>query len=161
MARPDFIRTQLSATRALIKFIEDHHGGVDGDLQACLRALEREDIDSAVQYARLVKPWGMGSLTDWYPPEVQPLETREYNEAVLLALVNHWCSRMSLSFDELDRTQRDLQVGELNARVNSKGYALCPFCNKTFSPRSSSWDGSRHVTCGVRLRLIPSESDKT
>jgi hypothetical protein len=162
MARPDFIREQLSATRALIKFLDDHQVGVDGDLQACLSALEREDIDTAVRHARLIKPWGMGSLTDWCPPVVQPLETREHNTAVLHALVAYWCSRMSLSFDELDRTQRDLQVGELDARVNSKGYALCPFCHKTFSSASStSWDGSRHVTCGVRLRLVSAESIST
>ena len=162
MARPDFIREQLSATKALIKFLDDHQGGVDGDLKACLRALEREDIDTAVRHARLVKPWGMGSLTDWCPKVSESLETREYNEAVLHALVAHWCSRMSLSFDELDRVQRDFQVGELDARVNSKGYVLCPFCHKTFSSASStSWDGSRHVTCGVRLRLVSAERSST
>lgn len=104
MPSPDFIREQLSATRALIKFIRDHQGGVHDDLQSCLRALERGDIDTAVRHARLVKPWGMCSLTDWVPSVVQPLETPEHNDVVLLALVNHWCSNMSRSFDELDVT---------------------------------------------------------
>jgi hypothetical protein len=92
------------------------------------------------------------------PPGLRRFRT----SVVLRALTNEWCRMMSLSFDDVDRTQRDLQVGELDARMNSKGYVFCPFCHKTFSPRSSSsWDGSRHLTCGVRLRLVPAESSST
>ena len=158
MARSEFIREQLSITRALVKFIRDHGGTVDADLLACLGALERDDIDSAVRHARGVKPHGMGGVTDWWPTAIHESETPAYNAQVLRALTNEWCRMMSFSFDELDRVRRDLQVGELDARVNSKGYVLCPFCHKTFSSASStSWDGSRHVTCGVRLRLVSAE----
>jgi hypothetical protein len=157
MAKTDFIPEQLSATRSLIKFIKDHQGGVDEDLMACLKALERKDIDTAVRLALSVKPWGMCSLTDWCPPIVQPEESLEYNKIVLEALVTHWCNKMSRSFEK-KRVWCESQVGELDARLNSKGFVRCPFCRKTFSSESSSsWDGSRHVSCGVRLHLVPAK----
>jgi hypothetical protein len=106
----------------------------------------------------MVKPHGMGGITDWFPRPINEQETPEQNEHVLRALVNEWCRVISLSFEDRDSVSRDSQKGALDARVNSNGYVLCPFCGKTFSSSSSgSWDGIRHVSCGVRLNLVPSE----
>jgi hypothetical protein len=91
-------RLQLEATRALIKFITEHNGEIDGDLNKCLLALESGDTLRAVEAAKLVKPFGMGSLTDWFPPVVYENETKEYVATVLNALVRHWCHMISLSF---------------------------------------------------------------
>jgi hypothetical protein len=158
MGQSDYIQEQLSATRTLIKFLVDHQGGVQDDLNACLEALEVNDIDSAVRHARRVRPGGMASLTDWYPPVIAPLETQEYNTVVLSALVGHWCHLMSRSFADRDTAQRCTQEGELTAEMKPNGYVFCPFCHKVFSSAStSSWDGSRHLNCGVRLRLVPVE----
>lgn len=137
MERPDFIHDRLSATKALVKFLVDHKGGVECDLQACLEALEHNDSDLAVRHARLVKPWGMGSLTDWCPPDVWPHETREYNSVVLKALVNEWCSLMSRSFAE-NNVQVTSQVGDLEAKLKPDGYILCPFCRRIFSAASEA-----------------------
>jgi hypothetical protein len=104
----------------------------------------------------MVKPNGMGGITDWWPPAIHDSETSEYNASVLLALTNYWVYMMSLSYYELDHIQRDLQVGDLNAQIRPNGYVTCPFCQKTFLASSqSSWDGARHLTCGVRLKLVP------
>ena len=124
-------------------------------VQEGLVALEKGDIDLAVRHARGVKPHGMGGITDWWPSAIHENETPEYNALVLPSLINEWIRMMSFSFDELDRAQRDLQVGELEAKKKPDGQVLCPFCRKIFSTTSAtSWDGSRHVTCGVRLRFV-------
>jgi hypothetical protein len=91
-------RLQIEATRALIKFITEHHGALDEDLNKCLLALESGETERAVEYAKLIKPYGMGSLTDWFPPVVYENETKEYVATVLNALVRHWCHMISLSF---------------------------------------------------------------
>ena len=151
---------QISASRALLKFILDHGGHVGADLSECLRLLEADRTQDAVSHARMVKPHGMGGVTDWYPPQIAATETVEYNEQVLRALVNEWCRVISLSFEERDPVSRDSQKGEIAAVVKCDGYVLCPFCRKTFSSKSSSsWDGVRHKSCGVRLGLIPQTPD--
>ena len=88
---------QLRATRALIKFIKDHKGGIDQDLAACLEALERKKIDAAVEHARRVRVSGMGSVTDWFPPVVFAHETEEYVWSELDALAYNWARLMALS----------------------------------------------------------------
>lgn len=93
---------QIEATRALLKFIAEHNGGTHSDLENCLTALESDDIALAVAHAKMVKPHGMGGLTDWFPPVVFPNEDRGYVGTVLHALVNHWCHAISLSFPKIE-----------------------------------------------------------
>jgi hypothetical protein len=150
---------QISSTKALLKFIQDHQGYMDVDLSECLRLLESDRTRDAISHARMVKPHGMGGVTDWFPQPIVQTETVEYNAQVLRALVNEWCRVISLSFEEHDPVSRDAQKGEIAAVVRSDGYVLCPFCRKTFSSLSSSWDGIRHTTCGVRLSLTPEAPD--
>jgi hypothetical protein len=97
-------RMQIDATRALIKFITEHRGDVDADLSKCLNALENGAIERAVEYAKMVKPHGMGGLTDWFPPVVYQNESKEYVATVLHALVNHWCHIISISFPKEAKT---------------------------------------------------------
>jgi hypothetical protein len=106
-------RLQIPATRALIKFLTDHNGDVDPDLRDCLAALEVDDTALAVKHARNVKPHGMGSLTDWFPPAVYDHEDREYVSTVLNALVSYWCHTISLSFPK----------SEPNSSFMADGYA--------------------------------------
>jgi|SRR5471030_969063 len=98
MANTVWIREQILATEALLKFICDHDAMPDLNLQKCLDALRVADIDSAVSHAQLVKPHGMGGITDWWPPVKYDNEDERYVSSVLQALVNEWCRLMALSF---------------------------------------------------------------
>ena len=104
-----YLKFQLGATRALVKFIRDHKGDVDRDLAACLDKLESGNTGEAVRHARMVKPHGMGGLTDWVPRLVSDHESVEYNEQVLLALTNEWCRVISLSLEQRDSVSRTLR----------------------------------------------------
>lgn len=90
---------QTRATRALVKFIYDHDGQPPPELLLCLASLEVSDIAGAVAHAGLVKPHGMGGITDWWPPVKFSSEDPDYVTAVLIALVNEWCRLMVLSFE--------------------------------------------------------------
>ena len=83
-----YLELQLRATRGLLKFLEDHNGPVDADLRACLRELEKADVKAAVHHARMIKPHGMGGITDWFPRPIGEFETEEYAGQILLALTN-------------------------------------------------------------------------
>ena len=98
------IHLQRRATRALIKFCEDHGGDANSvaDLRACLRALEWEDMDAALSHYRRVPLGGMGCFNDWFPPAVFSHETPEYVEAVFEALVTQWSLAMQLSIPETE-----------------------------------------------------------
>jgi hypothetical protein len=154
-------RAQAEATQFLIKFIRDHNGTVDGNLTACLIALEEGDVETAVRHAKLVKPHGMGDITDWVPKPASASETPSYNAHTIRALTNEWCRLIALLFADRDRVSRDAQKGALNASVRADGWVVCPFCGKTFSSKSDSWDGERHTSCGVRLQLVPENPGAT
>ena len=155
----EYLKLQIASTKALVKFIQDHKGIADKDLLACLKELENKNIQAAIQHAKMVKPHGMGGITDWFPQPLNEQETNEYNDEVLRSLVNEWCRVISLSFEVSDTASRTAQKGELDAPVKQNGAVLCAFCGKTFSSKDSvSWDGSKHTTCGVRLKLFPVES---
>src|SRR5690606_5924407 len=144
-----YIKLQSATTRALIKFIEDHDGSVDKDLLACLKELESGNIQAAIGHAKMVKPHGMGGITDWFPPTLSKGESEEYNEQVLRSLVNEWCRVISLSIEDRDVVSRTAQKGELLAPAKPNGAVLCVFCGKTFSAKDPvSWDGKKHLTCG-------------
>jgi hypothetical protein len=91
--------SEARATRALLKFCEDH-GYPDGDgvlqhLRACLAALsagEKSNAGAAFKRIRM----GKDGFGDWWPPAVFPMETEEYSWAVFEALVERWHRLMSL-----------------------------------------------------------------
>ena len=72
--------SQRRATQGLIKFCEDHQYDVGGvaDLRACLTALGKKDMESAVEAYLRVPLGGMGCFDDWLPPVVFAHETAEY-----------------------------------------------------------------------------------
>jgi hypothetical protein len=94
--------SQRRATRALIKFCEDHGydvGGVE-QLRACLKALDKKDIKSAVETYVRIPMGGMGCFDDWLPPVVFANETPDYARAVFEALITQWSILMKLSLAE-------------------------------------------------------------
>jgi hypothetical protein len=88
---------QRRATRALLKFCDDHGYNVAGvqDIRACLAALEAGERSTAVAAFKRVPIGGMGCFNDWWPPAIGPLETEEYASAVFDALVYEWHRRMT------------------------------------------------------------------
>ncbi len=103
MSYPSFadvhVISQRRATRALIKFCEDHGydvGGVE-ELRACLKALDKKDIKSAVEAYLRIPMGGMGCFDDWLPPVVFAHETSDYARTVFEALITQWSLLMKLS----------------------------------------------------------------
>jgi hypothetical protein len=96
------IHSQQRATRALIKFCEEHGDEYPsvGELRTCLEALEQGDIKVAVQSYQKVPLGGMGCFNDWLPPVVFSHETPEYVQAVFEALTSHWSLLMRLSLPQ-------------------------------------------------------------
>src|SRR5262249_36324359 len=94
-----FLRSQLRATRALIKFCDDHGYDVGGvaELRTCQKALEKGDLERAIESYRKIPIGGMGCFNDWLPPAVFSHETAEYSQAVFEALVAQWSMLMQLS----------------------------------------------------------------
>lgn len=94
-----YVISQQRSTRALIKFCEDHGNNVDGlrELRACLRALDRKDMKSAVAAYEGIPLGGMGGFDDWLPPVVFAHETPEYTRAVFEALITQWNLTMQMS----------------------------------------------------------------
>jgi len=95
-----YVVSQRRATRALIKFCEDHQYDVGGvqELRVCLKALDRKDMESAVQAYLRVPLGGMGCFDDWLPATRFAHETTDYARAVFEALVTQWNLLMKLSF---------------------------------------------------------------
>jgi hypothetical protein len=86
---------QLRATKALIKFCEEH-GRIDlRYLHACQSALEGGDVLKAVEAYGQVPLGGMMRFDDWFPPVIFPHENREYVWAVFEALVERWSRLMA------------------------------------------------------------------
>ena len=96
--------SQKRATKALIRFCEDHRYDVDGveDLRACLKSLEQENIESAVTAYLRIPIGGMGRFDDWLPPAVFSHETPEYSRAAFEALVTQWSLIMKISLPKSD-----------------------------------------------------------
>jgi hypothetical protein len=66
-------------------------------LQICFRALDRNDVKSAVDAYLKIPLGGMGCFDDWLPPVVFPEETPAYVRSVFESLVNQWSLLMKLS----------------------------------------------------------------
>ena len=88
---PDFFLTHARATRALLKFCDDHGSDVAAvkDVRMCLVALELGEKSNAVAAFQRV-PMSKDGFGDWFPPAVGPIETGEYSWAVFEALVERW-----------------------------------------------------------------------
>ena len=97
-----YVISQKRATRALIKFCEDHGNDLDGvrELRDCLKALDRKDMKSAMDCYKRIPLGGMGCFNDWLPPVVFAHETPDYTQAVFEALITQWNSTMQLSVKE-------------------------------------------------------------
>jgi hypothetical protein len=84
------------ATRALLKFCDDHGNAVAAvqDIRACLAALETGERSNAIAAFKRV-PMGKDGFGDWWPPAIGPTETEEYSWAVFEGLVERWYRLMS------------------------------------------------------------------
>jgi len=93
------IHEQARATRALVKFCDDHGCTSQwlDDVRKCSAALEREDVVAAVQSYQRVPLGGNGCFNDWFPPAIFENENGEYAWTVFEALCTQWSCMMSLS----------------------------------------------------------------
>ena len=88
--------TVVGATKALIKFCEDHEGDFKiGLLRIILSALERDDRVTAEKAFKKIYFGGNGSFADWLPPAKFENETPEYVQCVFIALTVQWYELMS------------------------------------------------------------------
>jgi hypothetical protein len=87
---------RVKVTRALFKFCQDHAlpNPYLQELESCLIALEKKDIDLVSRQAKLLGHAGMGSLLDWVPPVKFEHEDSEYVDVVWNALLGHWLESM-------------------------------------------------------------------
>ena len=94
---------QLSATKALVKFCEDHSYKDErmSNLIACKKALESKAINKALEEYRKIPLGGNGCFNDWWPNVVYEHETDEYVEDVFQALIERWSRLMHLSVEAL------------------------------------------------------------
>lgn len=93
------VRSQLSASRSLLKFCEEHNYKSKWleNLRQCIKSLETGHIASAVESYRAVPLGGNGCFNDWWPPVVYENETEEYISSVFEALVGQWARLVALS----------------------------------------------------------------
>lgn len=94
-----YVGDQLRATKALVKFCDDHHNETASlaDIRLCQESLEDSDIEAAAEYYLRVPLGGNGCFNDWWPPVVFEHETEDYVSAVFEALVTQWSLMMKLS----------------------------------------------------------------
>jgi hypothetical protein len=94
-----WIDHQKTATKALLKFCEDHSicGIYLEALRQCLAALQAKDIESAVHHYRSIPFGNMGCFDDWNPQPVFEHETGEYTCELFQALTERWQRLMKLS----------------------------------------------------------------
>lgn len=94
---PSTMGTQIRATRAILKFCQDHPSeGIPVDrIRDCLLALEEGNARSAVDSFQRIHlgPHGFG---DWFPPVAFEHENGEYVWAVFEALFERWHRLMQL-----------------------------------------------------------------
>lgn len=88
-----YLQEELEATSALVDFFNHYDCPVPNELSFCLAALQNKDAKSAARYAKKVRPFGMGSLTDWSPGSEG--EDRIRLNRDLESVVRNWCQAMS------------------------------------------------------------------
>jgi hypothetical protein len=84
--------TLVRATRTILKFSVDHHGGTQ-HFAAVLKALERDDFPAALKEFKS-RPGGPYTWADWFPPVAFPHEDADYNWEVFEAISERWCRLM-------------------------------------------------------------------
>ena len=102
----NYLVQQTAATKALIKFCEDH-GYVStyvDTLRKCLAALEEKDLASAVNHFRALPLGRMGCFDDWWPKAAGKHETDEYACAVFESLTERWHRLMNLSAKDSNKS---------------------------------------------------------
>jgi hypothetical protein len=94
---------QLRATRALLKFCEEHGYKSSWlvNIHDCASALEKGDLSAAFANYSAVPLGGNGCFNDWWPPIVYPHETEEYNWTVFESLVCNWSILMRVILKEI------------------------------------------------------------
>jgi len=86
----------VSATKALIKFCEEHEGEFKvAPLRIFLSALEHDDKFAAEKAFKGMYFGGINSFADWFPPAKFNNETPEYVQEVFVALTVQWYELMS------------------------------------------------------------------
>jgi len=98
--KEQYLDWQVRVTRAVIKFCEDHNYPSLGltEIRESLKALERGDLETAVEQYRKVPLGGrMGYFDDWLPPVIFHHETADYVQIVFRSLLNEWDRVMRLS----------------------------------------------------------------
>jgi hypothetical protein len=95
---PSTVRTQIQATRAILKFCVDHHDDRQvpiGHIRDCLNAIEGGKLRAAVDGYRRIS-WGPYGFSDWWPPVIFEHEDKEYVCEVFQALCERWHRLMEL-----------------------------------------------------------------
>jgi hypothetical protein len=95
-----WLNEQRRATQALLHFCDERgrsQGAYIEHIRECLAALQRKDIDAAMEHYSSVPLGGNMCFNDWVPPPVHPGETPGYVCIVFEALVGHWSRVMNLS----------------------------------------------------------------
>jgi len=121
----NWFNKQESATRALLKFCFEHNrtdGKYIESIRACLVALEKRDIDTAIFHYQRVPLGGMMCFNDWWPPCTSESETPEYVSTVFEALTSNWSGLMRLSLPSKQCRVCAKEVPNLEA------LGVCPSC---------------------------------
>jgi hypothetical protein len=85
----------IEATRALLKFCQEHQGVAANAVQLCLQALESGNYAESKKTFKAIHFGANGSF-DWFPPVVFSNENAVYVQAVYDALVERWHRLMTL-----------------------------------------------------------------
>src|SRR5258708_2722670 len=88
---PGAFLTYQRATRALLKFCEEHNCDDPAmvHIRACLSALEASERRNAIEAYQNIR-WDKEGFGDWWPPVVFPSENEEYVTDVFNALTERW-----------------------------------------------------------------------
>lgn len=92
------IPAMIHWTSVLLKFCEDHGHSVAflERLKECIVALEKRNIDEALEVYKGLSTARMGSFIDWVPTPLQG-ETETYAVAVFGSLYGSWLEAMDRS----------------------------------------------------------------
>ena len=97
-----YVKIQIKATRALIKFCVDHKYNTTwlNDLNACLTSLEQNEMKTAYDIYAKIPLGGNGCFNDWFPNVVFEHENREYVSSVFEALTDRWSNLMKMTLNK-------------------------------------------------------------
>jgi hypothetical protein len=89
---------QVLATRVLIKFCEDHEYNTSmmTNLESCLKALQRNEIERAIKAYQSVPLGGMGCFNDRIPQPKFKNETSQSVDDLFIVLTSYWSLSMKI-----------------------------------------------------------------